>query len=391
MAHPDWPDSFVAFVDLHDTRLDRPLQHALPEIVVIAICATVAGADSWSAIALWAQTKEPWLRTFLPLSHGIPSHDTIGRVFTLLDPQQFASCYQDWMQTLVPTALLSAPQIAIDGKTSRRSHDRWQGIAALHTITAWATEAGVALGQRTVADHENEISALPDLLEQVVAKGAIITMDAMGCQRDLAAQIVAAEADYVVALKANQPETLAVVEQTFAAVADGTLPVDTLDWHETLDKGHGRLERRTCRVIEDAATLAWLQTNAAGTWAGLRSIVQVQATCQRGDRTHQETRYYLSSLRPDAARLQQAIRRHWAIENELHWVLDVVFDEDQSRIRMGYAAQNAGTLRKLALSLLKQDPTPKMSLKGKRQRAGWDDPFLAQVLGLPHPHASAAP
>ncbi len=286
------------------------------------------------------------------------------------------------MHTLVPDALLTAPQIAIDGKTARRSHDRWHGVAALHTITAWATEAGIALGQRKVADHENEISALPDLLEQVVAQGAII---AMGCQRSLTAPIIAAEADYVLALKANQPETFALAQTTFAAVAAGMLTVDHLDWHETLDKGHGRLERRHCRVIADAATIGWVQAHEAGEWAGPRTIVEVQATCQHGERTHQETRYYLSSLGPDAQRLNQVIRRHWAIENELHWVLDVVFNEDQSRIRQGYAAENAGTLRKLAISVLKQETSRKLSLKGKRQQAGWDDPYLATVLGLPAP------
>jgi predicted transposase YbfD/YdcC len=385
MARADWPDAFVAFVDLRDPRLDRPLRHALAEIVVIAVAATVAGADSWLQVAQWGRTKESWLRTFLTLPHGIPSHDTFGRVFAVLDPQQFAACYRDWMQALVPAALLDGPIIAIDGKTARRSHDRWSGLAALHTITAWATEAGIALGQRRVADHENEISALPALLEQVVVKGAVITMDAMGGQRALTGPIVAAEAGYVLALKANQPEALAVVHATFAAVAAGTQRVDQQDWHETLDKGHGRLERRTCRVIADAATVTWLQTHEAGEWTGLRTLVEVQATCQRGDRTHQETRYYLSSLDPDATRLNQIIRRHWAIENELHWVLDVVFNEDQSRIRQGCAAENAGILRKLALSVLRQDTTSTLSLKGKRQQAGWDDPYLARVLGLPAP------
>lgn len=230
MAHADWPD---AFVDLHDPRLDRPLQHPLAEVVVIAIAATIAGADSWVQVEQWGRTKEMWLRRFLPLAHGIPSHDTIGRVFTLLDPQPFAACYQNWMQTLVPGALLQAPLIAIDGKTSRHSHDRWHGIAALHTITAWATEAGIALGQRKVAGHENEIRALPDLLKQVVATGATVTIDAIGCQRSLTSQIVAVEADYVLALKANQPETLAAVHTTFAAVEAGTQVVDHLDWNET--------------------------------------------------------------------------------------------------------------------------------------------------------------
>lgn len=271
MARADWPDAFVAFVDLHDPRLDRPLRHALAEIVVIAIAATVAGANSWLQVAQWGRTEEAWLRTFLALPHGIPSHDTFGRVFAVLDPQQFAACYRDWMQALVPDALRDIPIIAIDGKTARRSQDRWTGQAALHTITAWATEAGIALGQRRVADHENEITALPDLLAQVVTKDAVVTMDAMGCQRALTGPIVAAEADYVLALKANQPEALATAHVTFAAVAAGTLTVDQVDWHETLDKGHGRLVRRTCRVIGDAATIAWLQTHEAGEWTGLQS------------------------------------------------------------------------------------------------------------------------
>ncbi len=385
MPAADWPEGFVAFAVIHDSRLDRPLRHSLVEIVVIAIAATVAGADSWTQVAQWGRTKEAWLRTFLALPHGIPSHDTFGRVFAVLDPQQFAACYRGWIQGLVPEALLTGPQIAIDGKTARRSHDRWTGQAALHTITAWATEAGVALGQRKVADHENEISALPDLLEQVVVKGAVITLDAIGCQREVAAAIVAKQGDYVLALKGNQPETLAVTQATFAAVAAGTQTVATLNWHETLDKGHGRLERRSCRVIADPPTIAWLQTSAAGEWHGLRTLVEVEATCQRGERIHTETRYYLSSLEPDATRLADVVRRHWAIENELHWVLDVVFNEDQSRIRHGYAAENAGILRKLALSVLKQDTSTTLSLKGKRQQAGWDDHYLAMVLGLPAP------
>ncbi len=377
MARPDWPDAFVAFIELHDPRLDRPLRHSLVEIVVIAIAATVAGADSWLQIAQWGRTKEAWLRTFLPLPHGIPSHDTFGRVFALLDPQQFATCYRDWMPARVPEALLTAPIIAIDGKTARRSHDRWAGQTPLHTITAWATDAGVALGQRRVADHENEISALPELLEQVVANGAVITMDALGCQRALTGPIITAAADYVLALKANQPEALATVQATFAAVAAGTQAVDALDWHEPLDKGHGRLERRTCRVIDDAATVAWLQTHEAGEWTGLRTLVEVPATCQRGERTHHETRYYLSRLEPTAKRVNEVIRRHW--------VLDVVFNEDQSRIRHGDAAEHAGVLRKLALSVLKQDTSCTLSLRGKRHQTGWDDHYLAKVLGLPAP------
>jgi predicted transposase YbfD/YdcC len=353
----------------------------LADIVVIALCAVVAGADSWVQIAAFGRTREAWLRTFLSLPHGIPSHDTFGRVFALLDPAQFATCYQDWIQARVPGVLANAPIIAVDGKTARRAHDRGAG----HAITAWATETGVALGQRRVADHENEISALPDLLEQVVVQGAVVTIDAIGCQREVADTIVGAEGDDVLALKANQPETWATTRDTFTAVTAGALPVDTFDWHETLDKGHGRLERRTCRVIEDAATVAWLQTNAAGAWRGLRTLVEMQATCRRGETVHEETRYSLSSLPPAAERLNRVVRRHWAIENELHWVLDVVFDEDQSRIRQGDAAENAALLRTIALGLLKQETTSTQSLRGKRLQAGWDDGYLARVPGFPDP------
>lgn len=384
MTHAIWPEGFEVFTDLHDPRIDRPLQHSLAEIVSIALCAVIAGADSWVQIAAWGRAKEVWLRTFLTLPHGIPSHDTFGRVFALLDPQQFATCYRDWIQARVPGALADDPIIAVDGKSARRSHDHEQGRQALHAISAWATESGVALGQIRVADHENEISALPALLEQVVVMGAVVTIDAIGCQRAVAQTIVTRQGHYVLALKANQPETWGMTRQTFAAVAAGTHTVDRLDWHETLDKGHGRLERRTCRVIEDAATIAWLQTNAAGAWSGLRTLVELQTRRQRGETVHEETRYYLSSLAPDAERLNRVVRRHWAIENELHWVLDRVFDEDQSRIRQGYAAENAALLRKIALSLLRQEPSTQ-SLKGKRLQAAWNDQYLAQVVGLPAP------
>jgi predicted transposase YbfD/YdcC len=384
MSRAVWPDGFTAFADLPDPRIDRPLQHSLAEIVVIAICAVLAGADSWVQIAAFGRTKETWLRTFLTLPHGVPSHDTFGRVFAVLDPQQFAACYQDWLRAQVPGALAAGAIIAVDGKTARRSHDRMQGHQALHAISAWATESGVALGQIKVADHENEISALPTLLEQVVVEGAVVTIDAIGCQREVAKTIVTSEGDYVLALKANQPETWTMTRETFAAVAEGTLTVDRLDWHETLDKGHGRLERRTCRVIEDGATVAWLQTHEAGAWTGLRTLVEVHAQRRTGETVQDETHYYLSSLGPDAARLNAVVRRHWAIENSLHWVLDVVFDEDRSRIRQGAAAENAALLRKIALSLLRQEPS-KLSIVGKRLQAAWDERYLAKVLGLPSP------
>lgn len=379
MSDASWPAFFVAFDDLPDPRIDRTRAHSLAEVVVIAICAVLGGADSWLQIAAYGRSKEAWLRGFLELPAGIPSHDTFGRVFSLVDPIRFAACYRDWIDSVLGDDPERPPVIAIDGKVVRRSHG--DGTKALHLISAWATESGVALGQRAVPDHANEITALPELLTEVVVPGAVITMDAMGCQRAIVDQIRTQGGDYLVALKRNQPATYDAVAEAMADVVAGSLQVDTYDWAETIDKGHGRLEHRTCHVVEDTALNQYLQTGVAGTWPGLRAVVRIDAS--REDRTgaHTETRYYLTSLPPHAGRLNTLVRRHWAIENELHWVLDVVFDEDQSRIRQKIAAQNFAMLRKIAITILKQDST-KQGIKGKRQRAGWDDTYLLHLLSL---------
>jgi len=267
--------------------------------------------------------------------------------------------------------------IAVDGKTLRRSHDRSTGTEALHLISAWATGAGIALGQWTVPDHTNEITALPTVLDLVTLPGTIVTLDAMGCQREVAATITARGGAYVLALQGNQPQTHADVRDFFV---DGlqtgfAAPVDQAATHH---KGHGRIEKRTCWVTDDAAFLHYLDPD--GRWAGLRSVALVRAerTSRAGKTT--EDRYYLSSLPADAARFNQIVRTHWQIENHLHWVLDTAFDEDQCRVRMGAGAQNLALLRRVALSLLKHDRTAKLGIKGKRLRAGWDEQYLLHIL-----------
>jgi predicted transposase YbfD/YdcC len=290
-------------------------------------------------------------------------------VFAALDPAAFEAAFLGWVQTLVTAT--DGMVIAIDGKTARRSHDRTHDHGPWHLVNAWAADNHVALGQVATADHSNEITAIPALLAALALDGTIVTIDAMGCQTDIATQIVAGDGDYVLALKANQ-ETLHELAQHHFAVTDG--PAD----HRAVDKDHGRLEIRTCRAVDDPAVIGWLDPERA--WPGLRSIAAVTGERRVGDTVTTETRYYLTSLPADAARIGQAVRAHWGIENGLHWVLDVAFREDESRVRTGHAAENLALLRKLALTLLKRESTAKAGIKGKRLLCGWDDAYLTKVL-----------
>jgi predicted transposase YbfD/YdcC len=313
------------------------------------------------------------------LPHGIPSHDTFGRVFAALDPNAFEACFLTWVRAGVAEAAADpAPGLALDGKTLRRSHDRSKGRGPLHLVSAWATERGVVLGQAAVADHANELEALPTLLDAVALAGAVVTIDAIGCQTDLAGQIVARGGDYVLALKANQPTVHELVADHFALVAADGPDGLAHDVQATFDKNHGRCEQRRCCVTDDPAVLAWLDPDQ--TWPGLRSIVAVTAQRRTGETATSETRYYLSSLPADARRIGAAVRRHWGIENQLHWTLDVAFRDDDCRIRMGHAAENFAVLRRIALNLLRPDQTVKAGLKAKRLTAGWDEAYLRHRL-----------
>jgi predicted transposase YbfD/YdcC len=364
------------FAGLDDPRVERTKLHPLVSILTIALCAVICGAESWDDIADFGEAKIDWLNSFLNLPHGIPSHDTFNRVFAALDPQQFRACFTRWMAavaTVLPTEV-----IALDGKTVRGSHDEVSGKAAVHMVSAWASANRLILAQVKVDDKSNEITAIPELLRALAIMGCIVTIDAIGCQREIARQVINQGADYVLALKENQGTLYADVVELFAHAQAGTIDELVVDESRTVGKGHGRIEIRRYCVIPDADALAWLQDGHH--WPGLRAIGMVEAERRIGATRTSERRYYLLSAPLPANAFGEAVRSHWGIENRVHWVLDVVFHEDQSRIRAGNAAENFVILRHLALNLLQQHPTKRPSIKGKRLRAGWDNGFLLDVL-----------
>lgn len=363
------------FCSLEDPRSDHTRRHKLIDIITIAICGVICGADSWVDMELFGKSKEGWLKGFLELPNGIPSHDTFGRVFAHLDAQQFQGCFLEWVQAV--SALTQGQVIAIDGKTLRRSHDRSLGKAAIHVVSAWAAENRLVLGQTKVAEKSNEIAAIPELLALLDIAGCIVTIDAMGCQKEIARLIIEERGDYVLALKENQGQLYQEVKELFE---DEGLAAAEGDFHETVNKGHGRLEHRRCWSIIDQECLSYL--NPRGEWEGLRSVAKVTGERHIGEKVSMESRYYISSLPGDAKELLWAVREHWGIENRVHWVLDIAFREDESRVRKGHGQQNLATMRHMALNLLRQETTSKGGVKAKRLRAGWDQDYLIKVLSV---------
>jgi predicted transposase YbfD/YdcC len=368
------------FALLTDPRSDHTKRHYLLDLLTIALCAIISGADEWVAMAEYGNAKREWLDTFLDLPNGIPSHDTFGRVFAALDADEFERCFLAWVHSTV--ALTDGAIVAVDGKTVRRAHDRGAGKAAIHMVSAWASANRLVLAQRAVDEKSDEITAIPALLDLLLLKGCIVTIDAMGCQTDIAARIVDKGADYVLALKENQEGIYRETVHLFAD-AHATDGADyMIDRAETIDGGHGRVEIRRYWTISDPQTLTHLDPD--GGWPGLRAIGMVTAERREkgkgaAGKVTRETRYYLTSL-VDADEFGRAVRSHWGIENGLHWVLDIAFREDESRARAGASATNLVVLRHIAVNLLKQERTAKVGIKNKRLKAAWDERYLLKVL-----------
>ena len=357
------------FAELRDPRVEKNREHLLEEILLIAIAAVLSGAESWNDIAEYGEDKLEWLKTFLTLPSGIPSHDTFNRVFAALDPEEMERGFVAWVSSIAK--LTAGEVVAIDGKALCGTREIGKKQIT-HMVSAWAEGNGLVLGQRKVDEKSNEITAIPKLLNALELAGTVVTIDAMGCQREIAKRIVEKRADYVLAVKDNQG---LLAEQ----VRDSFLLLEAAAVAEEIDCGHGRVEQRRCAVIAD---LSLVEKSAE--WASLQGLVRIESERyhKATGKIEREIRYYITSLRPDARRLNSVIRQHWGIENKLHWVLDVGFGEDLDRKRAGHAAQNFSVLNRIALNLLKQDKSSKRGIKGKRLKAAWDHPYLLKLLGI---------
>jgi predicted transposase YbfD/YdcC len=361
------------FANLTDPRMERTKRHSLLDLLILAVCATLGNANGWADIERFGRAKIDFFRTFLELANGIPSHDTFGRVFARLEPAALMACIQQWLDAL--GAAVAGEVVAIDGKTLRGSFDKAAGKNPLHLVSAWACEARLTLGQVAVDAKSNEITAIPLLLELLDLKGCIVTIDAMGCQKDIAAAIRTCEADYVLAVKDNQPDLHQTVHDAFLAHAEDDFADPSLKRIKTVERSHGRDETREYFIAEAPVALV-----RRGQWKDVRSIGMVTRTRVVNGEEADEIVYYVSSLPPKVKQFAKAVRGHWGIENRLHWSLDVTFAEDQSRVRKDHSPLNLGMLRRLALSILRKDTSIKDSLRGKRLRAGWDEEVLLKIL-----------
>jgi predicted transposase YbfD/YdcC len=357
------------FAGLEDPRVERTKVHLMGDIIFISIASVLCGADTWDEIEYFGKCKFEWLKTFLKLPEGIPSHDTFNRFFSALDPEKFEECSLQWAQSVAH--LTEGEVVSIDGKAMRGSKGKGKK-GMVHLVSAWASANELVLGQYKVDDKSNEITAIPHLLEVLVLKGCIVTIDAMGCQKDIASAIIGKGADYILALKGNQGRLLEQVEESFRFIDSTQVSVEN-------DLGHGRIEKRTCSVIADLSMIGQRDQ-----WDSLKTLIKIESQrCHKAtQKTEKETRYYISSLYPNAAHINTCVRSHWRIENSLHWVLDVAFNEDHSRKRAGYAAQNHSVPNRIALNIIKNEKTARIGIKSKRLKAGWDNNYLLSLLKI---------
>jgi len=372
LAPSSFQDHFAALSDPRSAHAPNQ-RHELIDILVIAVCAVICGADGWEDIEEYGKAQAEWLAQVLDLPHGIPGHDTFRRVLSRLDPEELTECFIAWTGAL--SDLCGGDIVAIDGKTLRHSFDRAASKTAIHMVSAWANANRLVLGQVKVDDKSNEITAIPKLIKMLDLAGATVTIDAMGCQKEIAKVITDQEADYVLALKENHPTLYDDVTLFFEdGKATDFAEIDH-EYHETVDGDHGRIETRRYWITSD---IEWLGAKAS--WSNLQSIGMVESCREMGDKVASERRYFLTSVPCDGVRFAQAVRQHWGIENSLHWVLDVSFDEDACRIRKDKGAQTFSVLRHIALNLLRRESSHKRGIKARRKRAGWDRGYLLRVL-----------
>jgi predicted transposase YbfD/YdcC len=378
MSQPQTLPLLSFFSDLADPRVERTRHHNLLDIIGLTVCAVIAGADDWVHVERFGEAKIDWLKTFLDLPNGIPSHDTIGRVFASLDSERFASSFSNWVAGFGEK--LGVKHVAIDGKTLRRSGDPAKGKKAIHAVSAWACDARLTLGLTAVDEKSNEITAIPKLLEMLELEGALVTIDAMGCQKDIAAGIREAGADYLLQVKGNQPRLQEDIEAVFEAFVESDMATACHDRHETTESGHGREEERSVWVFTQVDEI-----RDKGLWEDLKSLIVVWRGRKAGEKQSGELSCYISSRLAGAKEFADATRGHWGIENGCHWVLDVAFREDLSRVREGNAATNFATVRRMALAMLKNVKGAKGGVGTRRLTAGWDTAFLERVLQVEPP------
>jgi predicted transposase YbfD/YdcC len=363
------------FSVIQDPRIERTKRHLLIDIITITICAVISGAETWNDIELFGKCQYKWFKKFLRLTNGIPSHDTFNRVFAQLEPEELQNCFLKWVKSI--SSLTEGDIVAIDGKTLRHSYDKNNGQSAIVMVSAWAKKNGLVLGQRKVDKKSNEITAIPELLKVLSLKGAIVTLDAMGCQKNIVAQIVAKEADYVITLKKNQGGLYQRVDDLFKEALSSPENPDRYSYYIPEESGHGRGEIRRYQVLNNIQNLV----DPNEEWKKLNSLCRVQySRTLKNGKTKLETRYFITSLSHKAEQLSHSIRGHWSIENNLHWVLDVEFSEDDSRIKKDNAPENLAIIRHIALNVLNQDKSEQGSIRSKRNRASWDNEYLENIL-----------